>query len=44
MKSEGCEAKAEILPEADPSDERWSDRGLYTAMSRAVHELVIIRR
>lgn len=44
MKFKGCEAKAVILLDVDSSDERWSDRGLYTAMSRAVHELVIIRR
>ena len=44
MKFKGCEAKAVILLDVDLSDERWSERGLYTAMSRAVHELVVIRR
>ena len=44
MKFKGCEAKAVILVDVDETDPRWNRNGMYTAMSRAVHELVILRR
>ena len=44
MKYKGCESKVVILLDVDDSDPRWSNNGIYTAMSRAVHQLVIIRR
>lgn len=44
MKFKGCEAKAVILFDVDENDPRWNRNGMYTAMSRAVHELVILRR
>lgn len=45
MKYKGCEAKIVILLDVDDSDPRWRDpRGIYTAMSRAIHQLIIIRR
>ena len=45
MKFKGCEAKVVILLDVDDTDERWSNpNGIYTAMSRAVHQLVIIRK
>ena len=42
MKFKGCEAKVVILLDVDPSDPRWNNRGIYTAMSRAVHQLIIL--
>lgn len=42
MKFKGCEAEVVILLDVDPRDERWSDTGLYTAISRARHALYII--
>ena len=45
MKFKGCEAKVVILLDVDENDPRWADRsGIYTAMSRAVHQLVILYR
>ena len=44
MKFKGCESKFVILLDVDESDERWDRGGLYTAMSRAIHELVILRK
>ena len=45
MKYKGCEARAVILLDVDDSDLRWRDKsGLYTAMSRAVHQLVILKK
>lgn len=45
MKYKGCEAKVVILLDVDQTDPRWSDRhGIYTAMSRAIHELIILHR
>ena len=42
MKYKGCESKVVILFEVDDNDPRWSDRhGIYTAMSRAIHKLII---
>jgi hypothetical protein len=44
MKFKGCEAKVVILFGVSDADPRWRDpHGIYTAMSRAVHELVILR-
>lgn len=43
MKYKGCEAKVVILLDVDESDARWSNKnGIYTAMSRAVHQLIIL--
>ena len=42
MKYKGCESKIVILLDVDDNDPRWNDRGIYTAMSRAVHELIIL--
>ncbi|MDD3021756.1 MAG: NERD domain-containing protein [Alphaproteobacteria bacterium] len=45
MKFKGCEAKVVILFEVNDADPRWRDNcGIYTAMSRAVHELIILRK
>ena len=45
MKFKGCESKVVILLDVDDADERWKDpHGIYTAMSRAVHQLIIIRK
>ena len=45
MKYKGCESKIVILLDVDDADERWSNKGgIYTAMSRAVHQLIIIRK
>lgn len=45
MKYKGCESKVVILLDVDDNDPRWSDRhGIYTAMSRAIHELIILKR
>ena len=43
MKYKGCEAKVVILLDVTPADPRWNARGLYTAMSRAIHKLIILR-
>lgn len=43
MKFKGCEADAVILLDVDPSDERWSDRDIYTTASRARHLLYVVR-
>ena len=43
MKFKGCEADAVILLDVDASDERWSDRAVYTTASRAKHLLYIVR-
>ena len=44
MKYKGCESKVVILQDVDDEDERWASKnGIYTAMSRAVHQLAIIR-
>ncbi len=45
MKFKGCEAKVVILLDVDEADDRWSSRpGTNTAMSRAVHQLIILRK
>ncbi|MDD3953012.1 MAG: NERD domain-containing protein [Lentisphaeria bacterium] len=44
MKFKGCEAKVVILLDIDESDPRWNASGLYTAMSRAVHQLIILKK
>ncbi len=44
MKFKGCESNVVIVFDVDENDSRWNDRGLYTAMSRAVSHLVVIRR
>lgn len=45
MKFKGSEAKAVILLDVSPDDPRWQHpRALYTAMSRARHLLVIIKK
>ncbi len=44
MKFKGCEAKIVILLDVDKSDPRWNATGLYTAMSRAVHQLIILNK
>ena len=44
MKFKGCEAKVVILLDVDDADPRWNANGIYTAMSRAVHQLVILRK
>jgi thymidylate kinase len=44
MKFKGCEAKVVILLDVDESDPRWNKAGLYTAMSRATHRLIILKR
>ena len=43
MKYKGCESKVVILLDVDTDDPRWRNvKGLYTAMSRAVHHLIIL--
>ena len=43
MKYKGCESKVVILLDVDNNDPRWNNRhGIYTAMSRAIHELIVI--
>ena len=42
MKFKGCESEVVILLDVDPADPRWDSTGLYTAMSRATHRLVIL--
>lgn len=42
MKFKGCEAKVVILLDVDENDSRWRKEGMYTAMSRAVHQLIIL--
>lgn len=43
MKYKGCEAKVVILLDVDENDPRWSDKhGMYTAMSRAKHKLIML--
>ncbi|MGN0866398.1 MAG: NERD domain-containing protein [Oligosphaeraceae bacterium] len=44
MKFKGCEASVVILLDVTPSDPRWNRQGLYTAMSRAVHKLIVLQR
>ena len=44
MKFKGCEAKVVILLDVDENDFRWRREGMYTAMSRAVHQLIILRK
>ena len=45
MKYKGCESKVVILLDVDDADERWGNKnGIYTAMSRAVHQLIMIRK
>ncbi len=45
MKFKGCEAKVVILLDVDETDKRWSkDSGIYTAMSRAIHQLIILHK
>ena len=45
MKYKGCESKVVILLDVDDSDPRWANKnGIYTAMSRAVHQLIMIRK
>ena len=45
LKYKGCESKVVILLDVDESDARWGNKnGIYTAMSRAVHQLVMIRK
>lgn len=44
MKFKGCEAQVVILLDVDENDPRWDRAGLYTAMSRATHRLIILKR
>ena len=44
MKFKGCEAKVVILLDVDENDPRWDRAGLYTAMSRAIHRLIILKK
>ncbi|HBJ96804.1 MAG TPA: hypothetical protein DDZ11_10465 [Lentisphaeria bacterium] len=45
MKYKGCESKVVILLDVDENDERWKNRhGIYTAMSRAMHQLIILHK
>ena len=45
MKFKGCEAKVVILLDVDIAEARWQDRrSFYVAMSRAVHQLIILHR
>lgn len=45
MKFKGCEQKVVILYDVTDADPRWQDpRGLYTAMSRAIHQLIILKK
>lgn len=43
MKFKGCDASVVILLDVDENDPRWNRTGLYTAMSRAMHRLVILK-
>ncbi len=43
MKYKGCESAVVILLDVDDKDPRWADhKGLYTAMSRATNQLIIL--
>ena len=43
MKYKGCESKVVILLDVDDNDPRWSNKhGIYTAMSRAMHKLIML--
>ena len=42
MKFKGCEAAVVILLDVDARDPRWNTAGLYTAMSRATHQLILL--
>ena len=45
MKYKGCESKVVILLDVDENDERWKNRhGIYTAMSRAMHQLIVLHK
>ncbi|MBR2873897.1 MAG: NERD domain-containing protein [Lentisphaeria bacterium] len=45
MKYKGCESGIVILLDVDEEDPRWKSRcGMYTAMSRAVHDLIILHK
>ena len=45
MKYKGCESRVVILLDVDDTDERWANKnGIYTAMSRAVHQLFILHK
>lgn len=44
LKYKGCEAKVVILFDVDRGQTVWRDAALYVAMSRAVHQLIILRR
>ena len=45
MKYKGCESPVVILLDVDDNDLRWKNRrGIYTAMSRAVNELIILQK
>ena len=44
MKFKGCEAKIVILLDVDEADPRWNNYGMYTAMSRAMHQLIILKK
>jgi hypothetical protein len=44
MKFKGCEARVVILLDVDENDPRWNKKGMYTAMSRAVHKLIILKK
>lgn len=45
MKFKGCESNVVILYEVDDNDWRWSRRqGIYTAMSRAIHQLIVLKK
>ncbi|MBR0459180.1 MAG: NERD domain-containing protein [Victivallales bacterium] len=44
MKFKGCEANVIILLDFDENDPRWDSHGTYTAMSRASHLLIILKR
>ena len=43
MKFKGCDAGVVILLDVDETDPRWNRTGLYTAMSRAMHRLIILK-
>jgi hypothetical protein len=44
MKFKGCESRVVILLDVDEKDPRWNKKGMYTAMSRAVHKLIILKK
>ena len=44
MKFKGCESKVVILLDYDENDPRWDKEGFYTAASRAIHHLTIIKK